>query len=103
MEIIQGRNHLVVDGQGGARFDRLEELIGQSNAAKSQDTVAVCCLKQHAAPERPLPRLVVFSGPSGVGKGKLMSLLEETMGERFAKTISHTVGITIADNKSTSE
>lgn len=89
--------------QGGERFDRLEEVIRQSNAARTQDTVAVCCLTDHATPERPLPRLVVFSGPSGVGKGKLMALLEETMGERFARTISHTVCIVIADSNSAAE
>lgn len=78
--------------QGGARFDRLQQTVRPDPSREREQTIAVCCLKQHAASERALPRLVVFCGPSAVGKGKLMGLLEERLGDSFARTISHTVG-----------
>ncbi|GMH36176.1 hypothetical protein BSKO_04044 [Bryopsis sp. KO-2023] len=76
--------------EGGARFDRLERAIRESPRKEDRNSVAICCVKKHAAPERALPRLIVFCGPSGVGKGKLMDLLEECLPEKFSRTVSHT-------------
>lgn len=52
--------------------------------------VASCCLIKRSSPPRMPPRLVVLTGPSAVGRGKLVARLIDEFPDKFGATISHT-------------
>ncbi|KAK9808730.1 hypothetical protein WJX72_002676 [[Myrmecia] bisecta] len=76
--------------QGGALFDRLEEVCKEAPKREDRHAVASVCLLNRAAAERPPPRLIVLCGPSAVGKGRLMELLVERHADLVGRTVSHT-------------
>jgi hypothetical protein len=52
--------------------------------------VASCCLIKRSSPPRMPPRLVVLTGPSAVGRAKLVARLIDEFPDKFGATISHT-------------
>jgi 2-phosphoglycerate kinase len=60
--------------------------------ARVQDlpAVASCCLIKRSKPQRAPPRLVVLSGPSGVGRSRLIARLVAEFPDKFGVTVSHT-------------
>eukprot|EP00775_Hariotina_reticulata_P013032 gene13032-13161_t len=75
----------------GKLFDRLEKAVG-GPLAPLQDPAAVasCCLIKRSKPPRMPPRLVVLTGPSAVGRAKLVAQLIDEFPDKFGVTISHT-------------
>lgn len=52
--------------------------------------VASCCLVKRSKPQRAPPRLVVLSGPSAVGRSRLVARLVADFPDKFGVTVSHT-------------
>ena len=57
------------------------------------NSIGVVRFKSWQAPKRNLPRLIVFCGPSAVGTGRIMDMLVKDLPDKFARTVSHTVGL----------
>lgn len=59
-------------------------------ALQELPAVASCCLIKRSKPQRAPPRLVVLSGPSGVGCSRLIARLVAEFPDKFGVTVSHT-------------
>eukprot|EP00798_Chlamydomonas_sp_ICE-L_P023777 gene23777-9336_t len=77
---------------GGFMFDRLEDAARKLVDIKHGDrsAVATACIIKRALPERPPPRIIVLSGPSAVGRSKLVAKVLEEFPDKFGLTVSHT-------------
>ena len=84
---------------GGFAFDRLEETLRGNEArgpnapgggGEGRSNVGTACLVTRALPEKPPPRLIVLSGPSAVGCGRLLKRLQEEFPEKFGIVVGHT-------------
>lgn len=76
--------------KGGFLFDRLEDSLHEAENQPERHSIGTACLVNRALPEKPPPRIIVFTGPGAVGRGRLMQRLVEEYPDKFGLTISHT-------------
>lgn len=74
----------------GDLFDRLEASVREAAAPSARRSIAAVHLKERMTPARPPPRALVFSGPPGAAKRKVMAGLVAACPAYFARVVTHT-------------
>jgi Guanylate kinase len=79
-----------INAHNGELFDRLEAAVKEHTSAAKRSTVTCAHLKVRKQSERPPPRVLVFTGPPGAGKRKVMQGLVKAEPNLFAQVVTHT-------------
>eukprot|EP00882_Tetradesmus_deserticola_P025280 GHRQ01027754.1.p1 GENE.GHRQ01027754.1~~GHRQ01027754.1.p1 ORF type:complete len:417 (+),score=125.98 GHRQ01027754.1:275-1525(+) len=72
------------------QYETQHLVYGVLDCLQELPAVASCCLVRRSKPQRAPPRLVVLSGPSGVGRSRLIARLLAEFPDKFGVTVSHT-------------
>lgn len=74
----------------GDLFDRLEASVREGPCPSKRCSITCTHLRQRRKPRRPPPRVIVFTGPTGASKRRIIEGLVAACPRLFARVVTHT-------------